>query len=56
MPRQYFHGGDGLDSLAQPHIVADQCPASADREQRAYGLIRKKRHFQNGPSWGPAAP
>src|SRR5262249_53231397 len=48
MPRQNFHGGDGLDGLAQSHIVADQCPAGLDREQRAFGLIWKERRLQKG--------
>ena len=52
MPRQYFRCGNGLDGLAQPHLVADQCPAGPDREQRAFGLIRIERDMQKRPESG----
>ena len=45
MPRQDFRRGDGLDGLAQPHIVADQRPAGPHREQRALGLIGIERRL-----------
>ncbi len=49
MPCQYFHRGNGLDGLAQSHLVADQRAAGPHREQRALGLIGIERHLQQGP-------
>ena len=35
-----FRGGDGLDRLAQAHVVGDQAAARLGREQRPFALIR----------------
>ena len=46
MPRQDFRRGDGLDGLAQAHVIADQGASGAHREQRALGLVGIKRHLE----------
>ncbi|WP_245436001.1 hypothetical protein [Mesorhizobium tamadayense] len=57
MPGQYFHRGDGLYGLAEPHIVADQRPAGSHREQRPFGLVGIERRLQKRlqPGIGGAA-
>ena len=39
MARKEFGCGNGLDGLAQAHLVADQRAAGARGEQRAFGLV-----------------
>ncbi len=52
MSCQYFCRGNCLYGLAQSHIVADQSPAAAQREQRALGLIGIERHLQKRQQLG----
>src|SRR5271166_4054658 len=52
MPRQYFCRGDRLYGLAEAHIVADQRPAGAHREQRALRLIGIKWRLQKRQQLG----
>ena len=44
--REQLGRGDGLDGLAQAHLVADQRAAGARGEQRAFGLVRVELDFQ----------
>ena len=46
MPRQDFHRCDGLDGLAQAHLVPDQGAAGAHREERAHGLVGVQRRLE----------
>jgi hypothetical protein len=46
MPRKEFGRRDGLDGLAQAHLVADQGSAGAYREERALGLVWIQRRLE----------
>ena len=46
MTGQDFHCGDGLNGLAQTHVVTDQRTAGAHGKQCAFGLIRIERRLQ----------
>ena len=43
VPGHDLRGGDGLDGLAQAHLVADQAAAGAGGEQRALALVVVER-------------
>ena len=54
--REQLGRGDGLDGLAQAHLVADQRPAGARGEQRAFGLVGVERALQQPASALSLAP
>ena len=54
-PGHDLGGGDGLDGLAQAHLVADQAAAGPRGEQDALALVIVQRHFEQVLEGGAAA-
>ena len=49
MSGEYFGGGDRLDGLAEPHVVAEQAAAGPRREECALRLVGVQRLLQQAP-------